>query len=1409
MSAKGSSQNRFSPIKVLSEGLLFQTWLGQDQVTGNHVVIKRPRPGAEVAAEELNQILRDSHEATRFWKHPGVLAALACYERDGLAEIACRYVPSQRRTSLTPDVLRRHAVEILPQLFSAIEFMHLMGYVHCDLKPENIFVVNDNGQNRILIVDLDFVRPIGAKPIGKIIGTKPFIAPEILENDIIVPQSDYFSLGVILYLLCHRNVGLREELLEPGTKIDLTDVVENDCDFIEDLQWLAPCVSTLLVRHYQLRPPRILPLLTRANPSLWPDRKELERSLFWHDQRSSYRRFVADNDKQDPSPAKFVRSHQRLFGIPREILESLEGKLSERSRLQLRLLKKLVNNSDLGISAGRWSLRVPVESARSVLERVMSESGADIQKDCQMLSRRQLLRRAVHLEKSGEMLAAAFWLEQVLQMLPPAQSSTLGAALKVRIARLLQKARFSDAANANFRSLLELDDLPARKKIIVLYGLADGYRISVSRAERWKFLGQAYGLARTLKDDFWRATIIVNMFWKLDNRSQIERAYRRLRRIEKSLKELSTPTARLLSAHLIGHLELRLGLVEEAEASIRLSLEEYDGREGLALLAARANRASVLFQLGRYKEAYEVALKFLRNPILRQDARRGMTHHLELLAVACVVGDYQTAENAGSDFLAAALASNDTAAIAWQSLEVGWFYLRSGRLIEARERLESAATAFEEMDNKHYLARSDILMSLLSSWKGQTDLARKLNSRAAGIFADEADPVNALDARQYALQIDREEGRKVDVEEATEIINSYLAIGNRLGAAFTASLLLLDREFAVVETILKRNSALATFCRSSGAVIGKAVLLHLKAGKATLQSSETNRQAPMRESLLFYRKYGYFYHAANVALQLSEDYHKLGKYQLARGFYSEAARLFAVLGNRNRADAARNQIALLDQAGSSLTAKYHSIFEVSELLNSFEDYAVTTSKLLTFALEQTGAERAALLLATDGGADLRIESAIDCDQVSLEDIVTMSKSVMKSVFEKNEALIVTNAQTNEITREYRSVIKHNIYSIACVPLLSGDGIIGVLYLDHHSLPSVFSAEERRLVEAVANFIAVALSRARQFDLSRRQTHELGVRSASQGFGDAFITRNPYLCKLLDGIPQVADSRAAILLLGESGTGKEVLANIIHQHSPYRDGPLVVLNCAGLAGEVLESELFGIEKGVATGVTRREGRIQSADGGTLFLDEIGDMPVATQVKLLRVIETREVQMIGGRNSRKVDFRLIAATHRDLAAMMASNGFRSDLYYRINTVEIMLPPLRERTDDLEPLIEHFAEVFAHGRKFKFSRSSWKLLNEYHWPGNVRELRNFVERISIQSVSDVVKEDLLPPEVRRSNLKSEAIQLRPHIGNSEKALITTTLIDCNGNQSEAARHLGIPFSTIQRKIKKLKIKVPRKKH
>ena len=299
------------------------------------------------------------------------------------------------------------------------------------------------------------------------------------------------------------------------------------------------------------------------------------------------------------------------------------------------------------------------------------------------------------------------------------------------------------------------------------------------------------------------------------------------------------------------------------------------------------------------------------------------------------------------------------------------------------------------------------------------------------------------------------------------------------------------------------------------------------------------------------------------------------------------------------------------------------------------------------------------------------------------------------------------------------------------------------------------------------------------------------------------------------VAMVAPTEATALILGESGTGKELVARSIHVNSARAGNPLVVVNCAAMTETLLESELFGHEKGAFTGADRRrEGRFAQADGGTLFLDEIGEMPASMQAKLLRVIQEREVQPVGSDRVRKVDVRILAATHRDLAAEVAAGRFREDLYYRLNVVTVRIPPLRERTEDVPVLAQHFLARYAEKNRKEargFTPLAMDLLVKYPWPGNVRELENAVERAVILMTGQHVTEAELPRPVvqgwRDERPASTAAAPEPEPGGNgtasltdvEKQAIARALSSSGGNKSEAARTLGITRKTLHAKLKK----------
>ncbi|SFK06602.1 two-component system, NtrC family, response regulator HydG [Desulfomicrobium apsheronum] len=324
----------------------------------------------------------------------------------------------------------------------------------------------------------------------------------------------------------------------------------------------------------------------------------------------------------------------------------------------------------------------------------------------------------------------------------------------------------------------------------------------------------------------------------------------------------------------------------------------------------------------------------------------------------------------------------------------------------------------------------------------------------------------------------------------------------------------------------------------------------------------------------------------------------------------------------------------------------------------------------------------------------------------------------------------------------------------------------------------------------------------------RALEQGGAQRSAQVGGEAdplseMIGDSPPMRELAAMIRAVAPSEASVLILGESGTGKELVAKALHEGSPRKARPMITVNCAALAENLLESELFGHEKGAYTGAQRqRDGRFVQADGGTLFLDEIGEMAPALQAKLLRALQQGEVQRLGSDRSIRVDVRVLAATNRDLEAEVRDGGFREDLYYRLNVIALRVPALRERPEDIPLLARHFLHRFAERNRKSyrgFSPRVMDLMLHYDWPGNVRELENVVERAVILSPGEFVTENDLPATLRGSEKSATGPSGGQSLEDAEREAIARTLEQVGNNKSEAARVLGVTRVTLRSKMKK----------
>jgi DNA-binding NtrC family response regulator len=310
-----------------------------------------------------------------------------------------------------------------------------------------------------------------------------------------------------------------------------------------------------------------------------------------------------------------------------------------------------------------------------------------------------------------------------------------------------------------------------------------------------------------------------------------------------------------------------------------------------------------------------------------------------------------------------------------------------------------------------------------------------------------------------------------------------------------------------------------------------------------------------------------------------------------------------------------------------------------------------------------------------------------------------------------------------------------------------------------------------------------------------------------------VGSSPMFRQVMETAEQVAASRSTVLILGESGTGKEVIARAIHELSPRREKPFVKINCGALPESLLESELFGYEKGAFTNALKQKrGRFEVANGGTIFLDEIADMPTHLQVKLLRVLQDGEFERLGGEETLKVDVRILAATNKDIEDEIDEGRFREDLFYRLNVITIQMPPLRRRQDDILPLAHHFIEKYSslNGKNIKgLSPDAGKLLEGHNWRGNVRELENVMERAVVLCTGDVIQKEHLPDTLTgQDTSKVVSFSIGTSLEEIEETMITRTLDATGGNKEETARILGIGVATIYRKLKDSEVVKPENK-
>ncbi len=433
-----------------------------------------------------------------------------------------------------------------------------------------------------------------------------------------------------------------------------------------------------------------------------------------------------------------------------------------------------------------------------------------------------------------------------------------------------------------------------------------------------------------------------------------------------------------------------------------------------------------------------------------------------------------------------------------------------------------------------------------------------------------------------------------------------------------------------------------------------------------------------------------------------------------------------------------------------------ALYDVSMAATSSLDLGRVVEQTLSTLAEGMGMERGMLVLRDPATGEATIAAAHGLTQEEIRrGRYNEGEGVVGRVLATGEPMAVPNVGMEPLflnrTRS-RGDLSRSKLSFICVPVKVGEETVGVLSVDRLFKKDSDLDEDVRLLTIVAGYVAQAVRIQRMVETEKASLTDENIqlkRVLNTHFGlENLVGASSAMRAVFEQVKHVAPSRATVLITGESGTGKELIAKAVHFNSTRRDGPFISVSCASLPEGVLENELFGHERGAFTGATKlKKGRFELADGGTIFLDEIGEIPVNLQVKLLRVLQEREIERLGGKATIPVDVRIVAATNRNLATEMRSGNFREDLYYRLNVVPVHLPPLRERKRDVPLLADYFLRKFVEENEKPitgFSREALAAMGKHNWPGNVRELENLVERCVVLANHPVIDLDDLPEEV-----------------------------------------------------------------
>ena len=1362
----------------------FQAWIAVERTSNRKVFLKILPSGAGEENKSAVETIKDSLRHQVRIKSSKLLLANNYRKIEGnhIVEYPCLSTPEWQ--TLDHGLLNKRISELLPELCLILDFIHTRNLVHGDIKLSNFLIAPEHDSNRNLkLTDLDFLSQSGKPPAGMIFGTPDHIPPEIIENRIIDNRSDNFSLGKAL----------------------LKAVADNPAVDPEYLEKLKSFAAKLTDTEISERPENLGNALLNAGLINETELKNYNRRLLAMQLIASFHEHKRALSKRTMSLKEFFVDINNVWNVPHELLSDL-GEISKGAAIGH--IKGLFAEASIERIGEYWRIDLSRDQLREFYSSFdyadklkplpYPETGEECREYMQRLSSyvkaieddNLLLKHYLHLISSSKDASIDN---------TDHDSSLFDPGRKFVLAGLCEALTDGMGALDHYREIYETTEKSNCFREDALYKLAFRKLIVRKLNEAFEYIEIYCKEAASTEEGRFNSRRLRTFV--LLEQGKHDEAQRSFEELHESLNESSPATNRYKVLSDLAAVSNRRG---DRKKSIRLYLKAIRLAENNNLHKEYIQAASNLGVIYCSLSEYDNSIKYLKNAINKMKSSGGTAYlpfiYAHLINAMLKKGDFHKSRYWLNQFRLSGSVSSSQVSFATYYLFEGHLYQVQGKLKDAEVALKQAGIILTAQNDMHNLIPVYHNLALVEFYRNNFSNCEKYCRKARLLAESKNLKADIAEIEVVSLLNDFYKTGKLDYNESSRVLKS-LAEGHQpyYLALFFLHAVLNDIEIDPNDIPGIRPNIMQMLNDNKTPIfIAISQFITLKRDKFILNETTIPR---LKIALKQMEISGHLYLNAIICYKLGRLYERGGYDKLARKFWKHGLEITSRIDNETLRNKIESGMRIPLTHSSDRSGTIQTVFRISEIFKNIDDYEESVSNLVEFAVKETGAERGVLLLYPQGH-NAKIEAYYNIDNDSLKDVLDFSLSIPKQSIENLQPLIIDDATNNKFTVSYKSIFRHNIRSVLSIPLQVTDDLKGALYLDHHSIPALFDEGDISFAHSMANFISVLLKSLRTYRKIRIERNTYSEEFRASGVRNEFITEDPRALDMIRMIPRIATSSANVLILGESGTGKEIISELIHNSSGRKDGPLIKLNCAAVSTSMIESELFGVDPKTATDVSEKEGKLSAADGGTLFIDEIGDMPQEMQAKILRAIEYNEFHKVGSNKLTMVDVRFVYATNKNLEKLVQQGKFREDLFYRINTITIKVPPLRKRKNDVPILLKHFTSIFS--QKYEaapiYTPEAIEALKIYHWPGNVRELKNLAEKYAILYPGKRVSVDDLPEEVKSyisMNGKDSPS------GDNLKDQITELLIAHNWNQSKVSRIMGIPLSTLRRKINIFDIK------